>query len=155
MKAERASSASHQAFHAAFEDGRARVAPMVSGELIEAIAEPARQVGLKIAPRVVESLAADVVGEGRDARLGVVVGDRGVDVEARVGQRAVPEDAAPDDVVLRAADAALYRAKREGRDRVVRAVRGRFSGDVRPHDPAMMRGRARPSSAPGGSPKAE
>lgn len=66
-----------------------------------------------------------------------------------------PADGETPEFVLRAADAALYRAKREGRDRVVRAVRGRFSGDIRPHDPAVMRGRARSSGTPGGSTKSD
>jgi diguanylate cyclase (GGDEF)-like protein len=75
-------------------------------------------------------------------------------VTVSLGIAEFPADGETPEFVLRAADAALYRAKREGRDRVVRAVRGRFSGDVRPHDPAMMRGRgARPSRTSGGPSK--
>jgi diguanylate cyclase (GGDEF)-like protein len=61
-------------------------------------------------------------------------------VTVSIGVAEFPADGETPDFVLRAGDAALYRAKREGRDRVVRAVRGRFSGDVRPHDPALLRG---------------
>ena len=65
-----------------------------------------------------------------------------------VGVAEFPADGETPDFVLRAADAALYRAKREGRDRVQRAVRGRFSGDVRSHDPTLLRGRGAPRPRP-------
>lgn len=48
---------------ARFEQGQVRVTPMSAGELREAIEEPARQVGLKIEPRVVDALVNDIIGE--------------------------------------------------------------------------------------------
>ncbi len=110
-------------------------------EFIIVLPETPAEGAIDVAARIRSRLATEVFPGGK--------------VTVSLGIAEFPADGETPEFVLRAADAALYRAKREGRDRVVRAVRGRFSGDVRPHDPAMMRGRARPSSAPGGGPKAE
>lgn len=50
-------------FQSVFEDGQVRVTPMSAPELREAIEEPARQIGLKIEPRVVDALVNDIIGE--------------------------------------------------------------------------------------------
>jgi diguanylate cyclase (GGDEF)-like protein len=57
-----------------------------------------------------------------------------------MGVAEFPADGETPEFMLHAADAALYRAKRDGRDRVTRAVRGRFSQDVKTLDPKSLRG---------------
>ena len=51
---------------------------------------------------------------------------QGITVTASFGVAAMPEDGDQPDLVLRAADEALYTAKRSGRDRVVAAIRSNF-----------------------------
>ncbi len=48
---------------ALFEQAQTRVTPMSAPDLREAIEEPARQVGLKIEPRVIDALISDIIGE--------------------------------------------------------------------------------------------
>ncbi len=67
-------------------------------------------------------------------------------VTLSIGVAEFPADGETPEFVLRAADAALYRAKRDGRDRVTRAVRGRFSQDVKAQDPKALRGKGARSS---------
>ena len=111
-------------------------------EFVIVLPETPAEGAIDVAARIRSRLAAEMFPGGK--------------VTVSLGIAEFPADGETPEFVLRAADAALYRAKREGRDRVVRAVRGRFSGDVRPHDPATMRGRGvRPSSTSGGPPKTE
>jgi len=97
-------------------------------EFIIVLPETTAEGGLELTQRIRERLAAETFPGGR--------------VTLSIGIAEFPADGETPDFVLRAADAALYRAKREGRDRVQRAVRGRFSGDVRSQDPTMLRGRS-------------
>jgi len=111
-------------------------------EFVIVLPETPAEGAIDVAARIRSRLAAEMFPGGK--------------VTVSLGIAEFPADGETPEFVLRAADAALYRAKREGRDRVVRAVRGRFSGDLRPHDPAMMRGRgARPSRTSGGGPNAD
>jgi diguanylate cyclase (GGDEF)-like protein len=112
-------------------------------EFVIVLPETPAEGAIDVAARIRARLAAEAFPGGK--------------VTLSIGIAEFPADGETPEFVLRAADAALYRAKREGRDRVLRAVRGRFSGDVRPHDPAMLRGSrgARSARAPGGPPKPE
>ena len=75
------------------------------------VADPAMaaKVGARLVARAAEPIA---LGEGRDATE--------VELSASVGIAVHPVDAADYDTLLLNADAALYRAKGEGRDRVAR-----------------------------------
>jgi diguanylate cyclase (GGDEF)-like protein len=110
-------------------------------EFVVVLPETPAEGAIDVAARIRSRLSAEAFPGGK--------------VTVSLGIAEFPADGETPDFVLRAADAALYRAKREGRDRVVRAVRGRFSGDTRPHDPAMMRRGARSSRTPGTSTKPE
>jgi len=109
-------------------------------EFIIVLPETTAEGGLELTQRIRERLATETFPGGK--------------VTLSIGIAEFPADGETPDFVLRAADAALYRAKREGRDRVQRAVRGRFSGDVRSHDPALLRGRGatRPRPSPSSGP---
>lgn len=107
-------------------------------EFVILLPETTAEGGADVTRRIRDRLAAETFPGGK--------------VTLSAGIAEFPADGETPDFVLRAADAALYRAKREGRDRVHRAVRGRFSGDVRPHDPTLLRGlgSARAPRAPAG-----
>jgi diguanylate cyclase (GGDEF)-like protein len=109
-------------------------------EFVIVLPETPAEGAIDVAARIRARLAAENFPGGK--------------VTLSIGIAEFPADGETPEFVLRAADAALYRAKREGRDRVLRAVRGRFSGDVRPHDPAALRGSrgARSARTPGGGP---
>ena len=107
-------------------------------EFVILLPETTAEGGVDVTRRIRERLAAETFPGGR--------------VTLSIGVAEFPADGETPEFVLRAADAALYRAKREGRDRVHRAVRGRFSGDVRSHDPTQLRGQgaARAPKTPSG-----
>jgi diguanylate cyclase (GGDEF)-like protein len=65
---------------------------------------------------------------------------RGGAVTLSIGVAELPADGETPEFVLQAADAALYQAKHQGRDRVVRALRRRASGEVKAVDPKSLRG---------------
>jgi two-component system cell cycle response regulator len=72
-----------------------------------------------------------------------------VPVTVSAGVGATPENADTGERLVAAADAALYAAKREGRDRSVRSTRAAEPGEVPAH-PSVRPGTGAPERSPSG-----
>jgi len=81
----------------------------------------------------------DALAVAERLRAAVAADVRAVPVTVSAGVGAMPVNAGDGERLVAAADAALYSAKREGRDRSVRSARVAEPGEV-PDHPAMRRG---------------
>jgi diguanylate cyclase (GGDEF)-like protein len=99
-------------------------------EFVVVLPETSREMALQVAERI----------RDRAAAVTPTITDDPWDVSLSIGVSMYPEHAAEPETLLREADAALYEAKRAGRNRVV--VSGRAAGSAQPAPPAPEPGGA-------------
>jgi len=100
---------------------------------------PARYGGDEFVVLLPDCTGDDALAVAERLRAAVVVDVTAVPVTVSAGVGAMPVNAGDGERLVAAADAALYSAKREGRDRSVRSARVAEPGEV-PDHPAMRRG---------------
>jgi diguanylate cyclase (GGDEF)-like protein len=100
---------------------------------------PARYGGDEFVVLLPDCTGDDALAVAERLRAAVALDVTAVPVTVSAGVGAMPANAGDGERLVAAADAALYSAKREGRDRSVRSARVAEPGEV-PDHPAMRRG---------------
>ena len=124
----------HQAGDAVLREvARAMVANTKASDL------PARYGGDEFVVLLPDCTGADALVVAERLRGAIARDVTAVPVKVSAGAGAIPENAGTGDRLVAAADAALYAAKREGRDRSVRSTRAADPEEV-PAQPSLRRG---------------
>jgi len=100
---------------------------------------PARYGGDEFVVRLPDCTGGDALVVAERLRAAIARDVTAVSVKVSAGVGAMPENAGNDDQLVSAADAALYAAKREGRDRSVCSTRA-ADPDEAPAHPSIRRG---------------
>jgi diguanylate cyclase (GGDEF)-like protein len=100
---------------------------------------PARHGGDEFVVLLPDCTGGDALVVAKRLRAAIARDVTAVPVKVSAGVGAMPENAGTGDRLVAAADAALYAAKREGRDRSVRSTRAAASDEVPAH-PTLRRG---------------
>jgi diguanylate cyclase (GGDEF)-like protein len=104
---------------------------------------PARYGGDEFVVLLPDCTGVDAVGVAERLRAAVAADVTAVPVTVSAGVGAIPENAGNGERLVAAADAALYAAKREGRDRSLASNRTVEPGEAPAHPALRRRGRAR------------
>ena len=104
---------------------------------------PARYGGDEFMVLLPDCSRADALAVAERLRAAVAAEVTAVPVTVSAGVGAIPENAGNGERLVAAADAALYAAKREGRDRSVGSTRTAEPGEALTHPASRRRGRAR------------
>lgn len=104
---------------------------------------PARYGGDEFVVLLPDCTRADALAVAERLRAAVAAEVTAVPVTVSAGVGAMPENAGNGERLVAAADAALYAAKREGRDRSVGSTRTAEPGEAPAHPASRRRGRAR------------
>ena len=104
---------------------------------------PARYGGDEFVVLLPDCTGVDAAGVAERLRAAVAADVTAVPVTVSAGVGAIPENAGNGERLVAAADAALYAAKREGRDRSLASNRTAEPGEAPAHPALRRRGRAR------------